>query len=517
MSNDSLVAQIEEGEDAPQEQSTSQIEMTKKLSGFEVQLITEEEKVEIQKNISKLDAKLAKADREYGQVRRELNAERAKLDVEESLMEVNYPFECYPDEGAYAIFCAVKNIFGDVDLKAEKTASGKKSPELKNIKLPNGDYLKVPWGNIQLPVFSEGSYIEIDYDPDDAVLRMHGEVARKNIPAMDQVAKETQRLLNEESIYKGQAVRINFDHIENGGSPEEPEFMDLSNISEDTIILSDSAKSDLVPVYVRIEDTKTCLKNKLDLKYGALMEGPYGTGKTLIAFLTAKKAVDNGWTFMYLKDCNQTEYALRLAERFSNRQDNKGVVLFTEDIDQAVRGDRDKAMQGILNTLDGGDTKGIPVISIFTTNHIELIEPTILRGKRIGSVISLGGLDEKTSKQFLKAVAVNSEGEPLISESEIAKCYSSLVGVVPAFVAEIIDRAKSYMVAGGRTTLSGKDIVSAADSYKHQQSLSKLKKKDNENEIIGKLVKNMAHRLVDGRLLSVDNPEIREDLSEEGE
>ena len=45
--------------------------------------------------------------------------------------------------------------------------------------------------------------------------------------------------------------------------------------------------------------------------------------------------------------------------------------------------------------------KNMNVISIFTTNHIELIEPTFLRGKRIGSVISLGFLDKKTAKEYI--------------------------------------------------------------------------------------------------------------------
>ena len=45
-------------------------------------------------------------------------------------------------------------------------------------------------------------------------------------------------------------------------------------------------------------------------------------------------------------------------------------------------------MQDILNTLDGGDTKQMNVIALFTTNHLDQIEPTFLRGKRIGSIVS---------------------------------------------------------------------------------------------------------------------------------
>lgn len=489
----------------------------KKFSGFEIQLISDEErlKLEEQLNILKnadleISNKVELLSEERNKIFDKIKLVNDQLHVEDSLLEVSHYFDCFPDEGAYAIYCAVKNIFGDVDLKAEKTPSGKKPPVLKNIKLANGEYLKVPWGNIQLPVFSSDSYIQLEYDSDEEKICMYGKIARKNIKAVDEVAKEAQRLLDEESIYKGQAIKVDFDHIETGNIPNEPEFMNLKNISESSVILSDKALDELVPIFVRIENTQKCIDNKLDLKYGALMEGPYGTGKTLVAFLTAKKAIENGWTFMYLKNCKQTEHALRLAERFSNRKDSKGVILFAEDIDQAIRGERDDRMQGILNTLDGGDTKGIPIISIFTTNHLEMIEPTILRGKRIGSIITLEGLDEKTSKKFLKIAAVNNLNERLLSDEEIENCYKSLIGIVPAFVAEIIDRAKSYMVSNNRMFLTGNDIILAANSYKKQQELSALKPKDNENETLGKLTKKLFHSIIDKRLLTVDNPEIRE-------
>ncbi len=44
------------------------------------------------------------------------------------------------------------------------------------------------------------------------------------------------------------------------------------------------------------------------------MEGPYGTGKTLLAFKLAKDAIDNGWVFMYLKTPEMLAQTLRLAK-----------------------------------------------------------------------------------------------------------------------------------------------------------------------------------------------------------
>jgi ATP-dependent 26S proteasome regulatory subunit len=121
------------------------------------------------------------------------------------------------------------------------------------------------------------------------------------------------------------------------------------------------------------------------------------TGKTLLAFKLAKEAIGNGWSFIYLKSPELLAETLRMCKTLD--QNGHGIIVFTEDVDQVTRGNRDGALQDILNTLDGGDTKDMNVIALFTTNHIELIEPTFLRGKRIGSIISMPMLNAATAKK----------------------------------------------------------------------------------------------------------------------
>jgi SpoVK/Ycf46/Vps4 family AAA+-type ATPase len=74
--------------------------------------------------------------------------------------------------------------------------------------------------------------------------------------------------------------------------------------------------------------------HKVPLKRGVLLEGPYGTGKTLTAFVTAKKCVENGWTFIMLDRVAALKEALTFARMYAP------AVVFAEDIDRSVEGER---------------------------------------------------------------------------------------------------------------------------------------------------------------------------------
>lgn len=427
-----------------------------------------------------------------------IKAMHGRIKAEEQIVEVKYRFNCFNHEGALALFQAVKNVVGFCDVTATDGMSGDNPPELVNIKLPDGNEIKVPFGKVSLPTFDKNSYLDMDYDWDEVELTVTGVIQQKFESQVGAIMKEAQRILDEESLYKGRAIDLTFD---SDNTIEEPEFIDLSTIDPDKVLLSKEAQDGLVPILARITQTQACVNEGLDLKYGALLEGPYGTGKTLIAFLIAKIAVENGWTFIYLRNCHQMGDALKIAENYTKTM--KGVVIFTEDIDQALRGNRNSAMQHILNTLDGGDTKNKAIISIFTTNHIELIEPTFLRGKRIGGLISLGALDKPTALKFIEKLGVNKMGEPLVEESNRDAAAEALVDVVPAFASEIIDRARAYMVNRKATMISAEDIMIAANSYKKQMACAQLKKHDQNEQQVVSALNFLIRAAIDGKTPTV--------------
>jgi ATP-dependent 26S proteasome regulatory subunit len=194
--------------------------------------------------------------------------------------------------------------------------------------------------------------------------------------------------------------------------------------------------------------------------------------KTLLAFKLARIAVKNNWIFIYLKDPTLLAEVLRMS-KIIDRSGN-GALVFLEDIDQVTRGNRDAAMQDILNTLDGGDTKNMNVISLFTTNHIEVIEPTFLRGKRIGTIISMGFLDADTTKRFLEEsfkIGGYKITEDITNECQLVAESS----IAPAFMAEIVEAIKARLVFDDRQEVTAQDIRYAITSYLHQVELSKIK------------------------------------------
>lgn len=194
------------------------------------------------------------------------------------------------------------------------------------------------------------------------------------------------------------------------------------------------------------------------------------TGKTLLAFKLAKLGNANNFASIYLKSPELLADTLRMAKTLDNN--GSGIIVFTEDIDQVTSGERDVALQDILNTLDGGDTKDMNVIALFTTNHLTMIDPTFLRGKRIGTIISMDYLDAFTAEKYVTSFCegTNLEGdfEPIYTKIEESN-------IAPAFMAEIIENVKSTMVIRGDNTLKASEFDVCIDSYLKQVSLAQTK------------------------------------------
>lgn len=195
--------------------------------------------------------------------------------------------------------------------------------------------------------------------------------------------------------------------------------------------------------------------------------------KTLLAFKLAKEAIDNNWSFVYLKDPKLLAEILRLTKVID--KSGNGVVIFVEDIDQVTRGERNESLQDILNTLDGGDTKDMNVITLFTTNHIELIEPTFLRGKRIGSIITMDCLDAETAIKFIEASFTKKEGYILDGDfAEVCK-FIEENEIAPAFMAEIVESVKSKLIFQDDNNVTPFHIRTSVESYIRQVGLSRKK------------------------------------------
>jgi transitional endoplasmic reticulum ATPase len=291
-------------------------------------------------------------------------------------------------------------------------------------------------------------------------------------------------LLNTDSIYKNQTFEINAD-VESG----QPQLINMSGVDKEIMILSAKTENALSPLYARLLHAENCKKANIPIKYGVILEGKYGTGKTLLAFKLAKLGNENNFAAIYLKSPELLANTLRMAKTLDNN--GSGILVFVEDIDQVTSGERDAALQDILNTLDGGDTKDMNVIALFTTNHLEKIDPTFLRGKRIGTIITMDCLDAYTAEQY-----VNSFCEGISLVGDFVPVYDKIgtSGIAPAFMAEIIENVKSTMVIRGDNTLHASEFDACIDSYLRQVSLAQTKDSYVSNEqALAKSLKAVLH------------------------
>ena len=197
---------------------------------------------------------------------------------EESIISVSYKIKAFPIDGAYALYCAIKEIFGFAMVVGKKSPSGNNPPEMIDVKLPSGEIVRVPWGRIDLPGFDSDSFVRTQYEPSTLSFVVNGQIRKKFEPMFNLITQKVEEILKTKSLYKGRAVKLDLTFMESGDDPIDPEFIDISNVTRDSILLTDIVKRDYSAVLLRIEKTQRCIKNNIPLKHGCLLAGSYGTG-----------------------------------------------------------------------------------------------------------------------------------------------------------------------------------------------------------------------------------------------
>lgn len=237
------------------------------------------------------------------------------------LVKFNYKVQCFLSDGAYALSRAVELKVGYATQTRERNPSGEKPPTMIDVSFADGSHKKVPFGKIDLPTFGGEAFVDMKYDQSGQTLFIQGQCEKRYIADLDKVIDLTKKILKEDSIYKGKALKFILN--------KEPEFINLSGIENKSIYLTKSAEWETKAIEARIENTERCIASGMDIRYGVLLDGEYGTGKTLYAFKLAAKAVKRDWTFVYCPNPEHSLEAMKMAKRYCGN--GKGLVLFIED------------------------------------------------------------------------------------------------------------------------------------------------------------------------------------------
>lgn len=391
-----------------------------------------------------------------------------KKKEEETTVRVHEEVDAFPLDGAYAFMKAMQRKYGWSTAVPTPGFFGPTPPSTVSLEIGFGEFTQIIWGSFKIPTIEGMLQTGADWGGESPKFVIGGEIKKKHQKEIKELAELTREIVAKESIYRGKAIRLRTNDDGELIQGEAPKFMDLSNVNPDELVFPDVVMEQVeTNLFTPIKKTEECRKNRVPLKRGVLFAGPYGTGKTLTANVTAKHCEDNGWTFIYLDRVTGLREAIYFARKYGP------AAIFAEDIDRVVTGGRSVAVDDVLNNIDGIDSKHSELIIILTTNHVEKIEKAMIRPGRLDAIISVLPPDAKAAEKLVRIY-----GRNLIAADEnLGEAGSELEGQIPAVIREVVERSKLYaisrMKAGDTLHLTGADLAKAARGMKTHLDLLK--------------------------------------------
>lgn len=386
---------------------------------------------------------------------------------QETVISVNEIVDAFPFDGAVAFMHAMKEVYGWATPVPTQTFFGPKPPTTLSIEIGYKVYTTIIWGRFKIPGISGELATGVSRKDGRPVFCIQGEVLKKDQDQVRKLAELTRHIVETMSIYKGQAVKLVTNEDGEIMFDAPPKFLDLSGVNPEELTFSEETKVQVqTNLFTPIEHTQRCREAKVPLKRGILLEGPYGTGKTLTAFVAAQKCVNNKWTFILVDRVSGLKSALDFAKLYSP------AIVFAEDIDRSVSGDeRTVEIDDILNMIDGVEAKGSEIITVLTSNHVENINKAMLRPGRLDAVISVQAPDAQAVEKLIRIYS----RDLLQKGTDLSGAGKILAGRIPAVIREAVERAKLYTIGrdpdAETIEITGDDLVAAAVGMKNHLDL----------------------------------------------
>jgi len=379
-------------------------------------------------------------------------------ETQETKFHFSRTFNYRPWDGAAAFDRAMKRVFGTAGVgKAIRVMFGEIPPQYREVATGPNRTQQVPWGRVAFsPLDTEFTLGAERVENYGVVFQLAASAPRKfrtHVQAFFQVVEQE---LREASIYKGQAIT--------GGG--EPNFLDVEAINPELTVYTPNVMVQLeTNLWSLLRYTDNMRRNGITLKRAVLVEGPYGTGKTMAGMLTAREAVANGWTFILARPGQDD-----LMEVLETAQLYAPAVVWYEDIDTVSKGTSDIQISRLLDVLDGITNKGTEVVAGFTTNHAHKIQKGVLRPGRLDAVIHIGHLDQAGFEKLVRVTVPKDR----LGEFDPVAVGEAFKGLLPAFAKEAINRAMQYSMSrnGGELGLiDTEDLINAAEGLRPQLTM----------------------------------------------
>lgn len=411
----------------------------------------------------------------------ELLRRRAKY--EETEVEIHEKFDVFPFDGAYALSQVIQSRFGWQQGVATRHMFGEHKPEIYKIEVSPTDKVDVPWGLFSLPHIDGTLHTSVTKtDAGRFQFVLTATIKRKDEGVIRELFDELRAYLRVNSIYRGKAIKIRFrDDDGDAVAMPEPTFMRLDNVRPENLLLNtDLAASVQANLFTPITRVDDCIANGIKVKRGVLLGGRFGTGKTLAAMVAARLAQDAGITYVYVPRAAELADGIAFAKQYQS----PACVVFCEDIDRTVQGERTVEIDDVLNILDGIDTKNENIITVLTTNRLDNVNQAMLRPGRLDAIINVVEPDAECAERLVRFYG----GEAIAPEEDLTEVGESLAGQIPAVIEEAVKRAKLFELSlidkgAAVTGLSAEALRNSAMTMTAQIELLREKADDEPDKL----------------------------------
>ena len=202
---------------------------------------------------------------------------------------------------------------------------------------------------------------------------------------------------------------------------------------------------------------------------GVLLEGPPGTGKTMLAKAIAGEA---NVPFFSISGSDFVEMfvgvgASRVRDLFEEAKKNAPCIIFIDEIDAVARrrgtgmggghDEREQTLNQLLVEMDGfSANEGVIVIA--ATNRKDILDPALLRPGRFDRQIYVGVPDWRGRAEILQ---VHARKKPLADNVDLPAIAKATAGFTGADLANLLNEGALLAARNGKAAITQQDLEAA--------------------------------------------------------
>jgi len=253
-----------------------------------------------------------------------------------------------------------------------------------------------------------------------------------------------------------------------GHQEVKPVDLDNQTVSFDDIQGCDEAKKELEELVSFLKDPKRFHDMGARLPRGALLVGPPGTGKTMLAKAIAKEA---GVKFFY---CSGSEFdemfvgvgSRRVRELFAAAKANSPSLIFIDEVDAlgGKRSSRDQSysrmtLNQLLAEMDGFSSSD-EVVVLGATNTPDSLDKALTRPGRFDTTVAVDPPDMKGREKIVETYLAKIKRDASVSATEIAQGTAGFTG---AELSNLVNLAAIRAVVKGLSQVTAAEVEYAKD------------------------------------------------------